>query len=117
MNTLVKPTSKRNIWAARIVTALIVLAFGMSAIMKLIHAPAAVQGFTHAGIPEAAILPLGILELFCLALYLIPRTVILGTLLLTGYFGGAVVTNIINRTDLIHALVVGLFVWAGAWFR
>jgi hypothetical protein len=69
---------KRNIWAVRILTALVILAFGASAIMKLIHAPAAVQGFTHAGIPEAAILPLGILELSCLALYLIPRTVIWG---------------------------------------
>jgi hypothetical protein len=118
MSTLVKPnTSKRNIWAARILTALVILAFGMSAIFKLIRAPAAVQGFTHAGIPEAAIVPLGLIELFCLAVYLIPRTVVFGTLLLTGYLGGAVVTNVVNRTDFIHALVVALFVWAGAWFR
>jgi hypothetical protein len=118
MSTLTKPnTSKRNIWAARILIALVILAFGVSAIFKLIHAPAAVQGFTQAGIPEAAILPLGLIELFCLALYLIPRTVVLGALLLTGYLGGAVVTNIVNGTDFIHALVVGLFVWAGAWFR
>jgi DoxX-like family len=118
MSTLTKPNmSKRNIWAARILTALVILAFGMSAIFKLIRAPAVVQGFTHAGIPDASILPLGIIELSCLAVYLIPRTAVLGTLLLTGYLGGAVVTNIINRTDFIHALVVGLFVWAGAWFR
>jgi hypothetical protein len=118
MSTLEKPnTPRRNIWAARILTTLVILAFGPSAILKLMHTPMVVQGFTHAGIPEGAILPLGLIELFCLAAYLIPRTVVLGTLLLTGYLGGAVVTNIVNRTDFIHALVVGLFVWGGAWFR
>ncbi|MGI9070261.1 MAG: DoxX family protein [Bryobacteraceae bacterium] len=118
MNTVAKPNNlKRNIWAVRILTTLVILAFGPSAILKLMHAPVVVQGFTHASIPEAAILPLGLIELFCLAVYLIPQTVVLGTLLLTGYLGGAIVTNIVNRTDFIHALVVGLFVWAGAWFR
>ena len=118
MSALAKQnTSKRTTWAVGILTTLVVLAFGMSAIFKLMHAAAAVQGFTRAGIPEGAILPLGLIELFCLAIYLIPRTVVLGTLLLTGYLGGAVVTNIINGTGFIHALVVGLFVWAGAWFR
>jgi DoxX-like family len=104
-------------WAVGILTALVTLAFAMSGVMKVMHAPEVVQGFTRAGIPEGAILPLGIIELACLALYLIPGTVVLGTLLLTGYLGGAVLANIIGRTDYIHALVVGLFVWAGAWFR
>ena len=118
MSTISKQnTSKRTVWTVRILLALVTLPFLLSGIMKLIQAPAAVQGFTHAGIPQGAILPLGILELSCLAVYLIPRTTVLGTFLLTGYLGGAILTNIINRTDFIHALVVGLFVWAGAYFR
>jgi hypothetical protein len=104
-------------WAVRILTALVILAFVPSAIMKILHHPAAVEGFAKMGIPQGAILPLGIVELFCLALYLVPRTVVLGTLLLTGYLGGATLANIIGRTDFIHALVVGLFVWAAAWLR
>lgn len=110
-------TSKRTTWAARILTTLVILAFAPSGIMKVIHHPTVVEGFTRAGIPEGDILLLGIIELACLALYLIPRTTIVGTLLLTGYLGGATLANIINRTDFLHALVVGLFVWAGAWFR
>jgi len=104
-------------WAARIATALVILAFAPSAAMKLIHHPVVVEGFTKMSIPQAAILPIGIVELLCLTLYLIPRTVVLGALLLTGYLGGATMANIIGRTDLIHVFVVGLFVWAGAWLR
>lgn len=110
-------TSKRTTWAARILTGLVILAFLPSAIMKIIHTAPAVEGFNRAAIPQGYMLPLGILELSCLALYLIPRTTVLGTLLLTGYLGGATLANIIGRTDFIHAFVVGWFVWAGAWCR
>jgi DoxX-like family len=101
----------------RIVTVLVILAFVPSAILKLIHHPTAVEGFTRMGIPPAAFVPIAIVELFCLALYLVPRTAVTGTVLLTGYLGGATVANIIGRMDFIHALVVGLLVWTGAWLR
>jgi hypothetical protein len=113
MNTI----SKRTTWAVRILTTLVILPFAMSALMKLTLAPAAVEGFSHMGIPVGAILPLGIVEITCLALYLIPRITVLGTLLLTGYLGGAVLANIIGHTDFIHALVIGLFVWVGTFLR
>ncbi len=109
--------SKRTTWVVRILTAFVILAFAMSGIMKVSHVSAVVQGFAHAGIPEGAILPLGILELTCLALYLIPRTAVLGTFLLTGYLGGAILSTIITRMNLTLPIVVGLCVWAGAWLR
>jgi hypothetical protein len=108
---------KPAVWLPGILTALVTVAFAMSAVMKIIRGPEVIQGFNRLGVPEGLILPLGLIELACLALYLIPGTVVLGSLLLTGYLGGAVLANIIGRTDYIHALVVGLFVWAGAWFR
>ncbi len=76
-----------------------------------------VYGLTRAGIPRAAVLPIAVLELSCLALYLIPRTTTLGTLLLTGYFGGATVTHIIGSESFVPPLIVGLVVWGGAYFR
>jgi uncharacterized membrane protein len=109
--------SKGAKWAIWIFTALVIFAFVPSAIFKIIHAPMVVQTFIHIGIAEGAILPLGIIELTCLALYLISRTAVLGALLLTAYLGGAVLANIINHSDFIHAIVVGVFVWGGAWFR
>ncbi|HWQ53474.1 MAG TPA: DoxX family protein [Bryobacteraceae bacterium] len=110
-------SANRAKWAARILTVLVIAAFAPSGIFKASQAPMVVDGFARIGIPQWAILPLGILELACLAVYLIPRTVVLGTLLLTGYLGGATLANLIARTDVIHVVVVGLLVWAGAWFR
>lgn len=109
--------NRTTTWAARILTALVILAFVPSAIMKMIRHPTAIEGFSRIGIPDSAIVPLGVVELCCLAFYLIPRTTVLGTLLLTGYLGGATLANIISRSDFIHALIVGLLVWAGAWLR
>jgi len=104
-------------WAARVILVLASLPFTLSAIIKILHLPAAVQGFGQMGISPGVLLPLGILELSCVALYLIPRTAVLGTFLLTGYLGGAVLANIIIHHDFIHALVTGLLVWTGAYLR
>ena len=118
MNTTTKQTtSKRNKWAVRILTTLVILPFAMSGIMKLTQAQQVIDGFTAIGIPAGAVLPIGIVELLCLALYLTRRTVVLGTLLLTGYLGGAVLANIIMKGDFLHALAIGGLVWAGAWLR
>jgi uncharacterized membrane protein YphA (DoxX/SURF4 family) len=115
--TTTSKQNKRARWASWILMILIILPFTMSGIMKLMQSPEVVQGFSKLGIPQQAILPIAIVELACLAIFLIPQTAILGTLLLTGYLGGAVLANIIGRTDFIHALVIGLMVWICAWLR
>ena len=113
MNT----TSKRQVWAGRILTGMVTLALVGSAIAKLDHLPRLVDGLTRAGIPQAAMLPIAALELTCLTVYLISRTKVLGALLLTGYFGGAVVTHIIGGGSVLPPIMVGFWVWGGAYFR
>lgn len=109
-------TSKRTTWAAWILTAVAALPFA-GGIMKVMQHPTVVEGFGRIGIPQGAILPIGIVELACMVIYLIPQTAVLGTFLLTGYLGGAVMANIIAKTDFIHALAIGLLVWVAAWVR
>jgi len=109
--------SKRDIWAGRILAGLVTLMLVGSAGAKLAGAPKMVAGLTHAGIPATAIGPIAMLELVCLFLFLIPRTAMLGTLLLTGYFGGATLTHIIGGESIVAPLAVGLLIWAGAYFR
>jgi len=109
--------TKTKGWTGWIVSALILPAFVPSAIMKIMQAPQAAEGMTRMGIPAAYIVPIGCIELLCVALFLIPRTTVLGAFLLTGYLGGATLANIIMGTDFIHALVIGLMVWTGAWLR
>ena len=114
------PTENRpawQLWAGRIQAILISLVFVFSACLKLGRVPMAVTELTHAGIPGGAILPIGLLELSCLALYLIPRTAILGTLALSAYLGGAIVTHIVARQPFIAPLVVGVMMLMSAWLR
>jgi hypothetical protein len=99
------------------VMALVAVVLTGSAVAKIAHVPKVIEGLTHSGIPEGAILPIGILELSCLILYLAPRTGTFGTLLLTGYLGGATVTHLIGRQNLAAPLVVGALVWVGAYLR
>src|SRR5262245_42511293 len=104
-------------WAGTILTGLVTVILIASAVAKIGGVPQMVDGLTHAGIPRGAIVPIAVLELSCLALYLFPRSAVLGALLLTGYFGGATVTHIIGRENFIPPLIVGLWIWVGIYFR
>lgn len=103
--------------AARLLTGLVALAFIGSAMTKLAHVPKVVGGLVHDGIPEAALVPIAILEISLAICYLIPRTSVLGTVLLTGYLGGATVTHIIGRETFAPPVVVGTLLFASAYFR
>jgi DoxX-like family len=109
--------SKRKMWAGTILTAIVTVILIASAIAKIAGAPQMVDGLMHAGIPRGAIVPIAILELSCLALYLFPRSAVVGAVLLTGYFGGAIVTHIIGGENFVPPLIIGLWVWGGVYFR
>ena len=78
------PGSKASLWTGRILSALAVLLFAFTAMFSLLKPAAAMQGFAHYGYPESAFFPIAIAELACLILYAIPRTSVLGAILLTG---------------------------------
>jgi hypothetical protein len=87
-----------------------------------IMAPApVVQGFTDLGYSATLARPLGFLELACLLLYVIPRTSVLGAVLLTGYLGGAVATNLRVGAPIfsntLFPVYVALFLWGGLVLR
>ena len=104
-------------WLSRILAGFVTLALVASASAKLGHLPKMVDGIVRAGIPESAIVPIAVLELACLALYLLPRTMVLGAVLLTGFFGGAIVVHIIGKESLLPVIMIGLCVWGGIYFR
>jgi hypothetical protein len=58
-----------------------------------------------------------VLELFCAAVYVVPRTAVLGAVLLTGYLGGAVATHVRVGDAFIVPLLLGVLVWAGLYLR
>jgi hypothetical protein len=99
------------------VSALPVLMLLMSGIMKLAGPPAVVEGLTHLGYSDSLALPLGIVELVCTALYVIPQTAVLGAILLTGYLGGATATHLRINEPFFAAIVLGMLVWLGLFLR
>jgi hypothetical protein len=100
----------------------IAIAFlGFDVVVHVIKHPAAVTAFNELGWPLDLLVPIGILELACLALYCIPRTSVLGAILMTGYLGGAVATNLRVGKPLLGYVMfpvyVGLLLWGGLWLR
>ena len=109
--------STAMIWVGRVVSAIPVLMLSLSASMKLTRSAAAVEGFTHLGWPDSLSFGLGIVELTCTILYVIPRTAVLGAILLTGYLGGATATHLRIGEPVYMAVLLGVLVWAGLWLR
>src|ERR1700720_4399416 len=86
--------SKGQLWAGRILSGLGVLFMLFDAIIHTMRPAPVVQAFTQLGFPLSSALPLGIIELLCVGLYVIPRTSAFGAILLTGYLGGAIATQV-----------------------
>jgi hypothetical protein len=79
-----------------------------------------VEAFTQLGYPLSTAVGLGVLELVCVALYVIPRTSILGAILLTGYLGGAVATQLRVGAvlfNLLFPVIHGVLLWGALVLR
>jgi hypothetical protein len=105
------------LWLGRVLMIIPIFIFCMSAFMKLSHSPQMLDGIKIFGIDESIITPLGVLEITCLILYLIPMTSILGAILLTGYLGGAVMTHLRVGQNFATPVAVGIIVWASLYLR
>src|SRR6266487_7001115 len=92
--TQAAPVSKKRLWAGRIISVLPVLFLLMDGGMKLVKPAVVVEATVRLGYPESTILGMGLVLIACTVLYVIPRTSILGAILLTGYLGGAVATHV-----------------------
>jgi hypothetical protein len=107
--------SKTKLWTARVLTGLAVAFLLMDAVIKVLQLPPAVQGTIALGFPASAVLGIGLLELACLALYAIPRTSILGAILLTGYLGGAIASQVRVGAPLFSHILFPTYIAALAW--
>ena len=111
----------RRSWAGIILTAVPVLFLLFDSAIHLMVIPPVVESFTQLGYPIGTSRALGVIELVCIALYLIPRTSVLGAVLLTGYLGGAVATNLRVGSPLfsntLFPVYVGVLAWGGLFLR
>jgi hypothetical protein len=109
--------SRTGLWVGRVISILVSLLFVFSGVMKLVGGPQVAEGFAHLGLPESMRVPLGILELACIAVYLIPATSVIGAILMTGYVGGTIVTAWRVGDPVYLQIALGLLLWLGLYLR
>jgi len=113
--------SKKRPWAGYIISALPVLFLLVDGTMKLFKPEIVIKATTDLGYPESTIVPIGITLVACTILYIIPQTAVFGAILLTGYLGGAVATNVRVGTPLfthiLFPVYVASFLWVGLYLR
>ena len=109
--------STASVWSGRILSALVVLLFVATGTFSLLKPAMAAQSATRYGYPDGAMLRIAIVEIVCALLYAIPRTSVLGAILLTGYLGGATATHVRVGEPFFLPIVVGVVVWLGLWLR
>ncbi len=120
MHPASKDISKKRVWAGRILSGWAALFFVVDGGMKLFKPPVVVQSTVQLGYAESDIVGIGIVLLACTVLYLVPRTAILGAVLLTGYLGGAVASQVrVNGPwfNIFFPVVFACFVWGGLYLR
>ena len=114
-------SSKKRVWVGRVLSGLVVLFLIPDGIVKFIKPAPVVEAFAHVGWPLSLANVLGTLLLVCIGLYAIPRTSILGAILLTGYLGGAVATHLRAGDPLFSHILfptyLGVLLWLGLYLR
>lgn len=106
--------------AGWVVTGLVAAFMLLDGVMKLVKGPGVPEAFQRTGWPMDLSVTLGVILLICTLLYLIPRTAVLGAILLTGYLGGAVATNLRLHNPAFNTwfpIVFGVLAWIDVWLR
>ncbi|MDX2040138.1 MAG: DoxX family protein [Acidobacteriota bacterium] len=117
LTTKVGAVSGKAFWSSWALSLLPMPLLFLSAYFKLSNAPQAMEGFIKYGYPQQSLLVIGIVEVLCTVLYLIPRTAVLGAILLTGYLGGAASTHIRVGEPFFIPILFGVLLWGGLYLR
>jgi hypothetical protein len=107
-----------KIWVGRVMSAIPVLLLLFAGVTKVMKAAPVLRGLAEFGYPQNLVRGIGITELACTLLYLIPRTSVLGAILLTGFLGGATATSVRVGDPMFYLpIIIGALFWGGLYFR
>ena len=111
----------RTVWTGRVLSALAVLFLLFDSIGKLLEVAPVVAGSAALGYPASTVFTIGLIELLCIVVYVIPYTSVLGAVLTTGYLGGAIASHLRVESPLfthtLFPIYVALFIWGGLFLR
>ncbi|WP_213806828.1 DoxX family protein [Granulicella sp. dw_53] len=113
--------SKAQMWTGRGISAVIVLLLLMDAVAKFWKPLPVLEACAKLALPAEIITPIGVVLLVCTLLYAIPRTMVVGAILLTGYLGGAILTHLRLGDPLwsqtLFPVYLGVLIWLGLYLR
>ncbi len=113
-------TASAAVWTGRVLSTLAALFMTMDAVMHLLKPGPVAASFAQLGVPLGMSVPIGVIALVCVALYAVPRTALVGAVLLTGYLGGAIAIQARAGSAIfptLFPLIVGALLWGGLWMR
>jgi hypothetical protein len=111
------PRSQRVVWTGRILSALVVAFLLLDAVLKLVPIAPVVEASTRLGYAVETIRPIGAVLLLATLLYALPRTAVIGALLVTAYLGGATATLVRAGDPCWFPVAMGVVAWAGLFLR
>lgn len=122
MPTDSQPASLSNglFWAGAVMTGLVIAFLLFDGVTKVIKVPPVLEACEKLGLPQHTVVGIGLLLLACTAMYAIPRTAVLGAILLTGYLGGAIAIHVragSGTFPVVFSLTFGVLVWVGLVLR
>ncbi len=117
--TGIKTISKGRLWTAQIMSGIVIPFMLMDSIMKFVQPPSVIEGTVSLDFTGHHIFVIGILGLLSTLLYTYPRTSVLGAVLLTGYWGGAIATHLrLDNplfTHILFPVYLAILAWGGIW--
>lgn len=117
MNADLPSNPKAALWSGRVLTFVVVAMLTFSAVMKFGQGEMVTKEFERLGYKPSVILAIGITEIACAIIFLVPQTAILGAILLTGYLGGAIATHVRISDPFIGPAIGGVLVWLAIFLR
>ena len=112
---------KKALWTGRALSGFITAFLIFDAVIHILKPAPVVEAFAKLHYPLSLAIPLGVIELICILLYVLPRTSILGATLLTGYLGGAIAIQLTTSNSLFGEILfpvyVALLLWGGIYLR
>ena len=109
--------ANKKVWTARVLGALVILFLLVDGAGKVLRLAPYVEGTAKVGYPDGCLVPLGLVLLASTVLYAIPRTTVLGAILLTAYLGGATATHVRMGQPFLFPVVFGVIVWGCLYLR
>jgi hypothetical protein len=111
------PATSKTHWTGRVMSATVAVFLLFDSLIKIAEVRPALEATSRLGYPPSLVFGLGLVELVCTVVYILPRTAVVGAILLTAYLGGATASHVRAGDPFVVPIVFGVVIWVGLFLR